>query len=655
MPVKQASRAVKLFGTDVADSRPRELRAGPVSAMLDNGALRYIKLDDTEVLRAIAFLVRDENWGTYTPKISNARIRTTGKGFTVTFDARCADAKQSLAFRAEIVATVDGRIAFTVIATPETDFRTNRTGFVVLHPLKGVAGQPVDVEEVGGKCVKSKFPALIDPVQPFFDIRSLRHKVAPGVFAVCRMEGDTFEMEDHRNWTDASFKTYVRPLALPWPYVLPKGKAVTQSVTLTFTGKLPRQKSTGRAKPVEVKVGRPAGEMPVLAVAVGPDDLASALTHASLVKAAGLPRLVCTIDAARPDLRRTVDGIRKLHDLTGAEIALEIIVPGRETPARELAAVAAAVGESGLRPESVLVSPAIDLKAVLPGSEGGDGPTQQAIHAAARRAFPGSRIGGGMLSFFTELNRKRPPVAGIDFITHTTCPIVHAADDISVMETLEALPYVVRSAQAFGGGKPYRVGPTSIPARLNPYGAGMAPNPDNGRVCLSSMDPRQRGIFGAAWTLGYLATLAPLDVDAVAMGSATGQTGMIHAGAGSAAPYFDARMEGAVYPLYHVLAGIAPASGSKCLAANVSDPQAVAALAFRGRAGTELWLGNLTGEARRLKVAGLDGAATLATLDAGTFARASRDPGYLRRSGKSVKRIPTLDLGPYAVMRIVVR
>ena len=39
------------------------------------------------------------------------------------------------------------------------------------------------------------------------------------------MEGDTFEMEDQRNWSDASYKTYVRPLALPWPYVLPAGKA----------------------------------------------------------------------------------------------------------------------------------------------------------------------------------------------------------------------------------------------------------------------------------------------------------------------------------------------------------------------------------------------------------------------------------------------
>ena len=65
--------------------------------------------------------------------------------------------------------------------------------------------------------MKSRFPEEIDPQCPFQDIRALTHEVAPGVSATCRMEGDTFEMEDHRNWMDASYKTYVRPLALPWP------------------------------------------------------------------------------------------------------------------------------------------------------------------------------------------------------------------------------------------------------------------------------------------------------------------------------------------------------------------------------------------------------------------------------------------------------
>ena len=36
--------------------------------------VRYIKLGDVEVLRAIAFLVRDENWGTYAPAIANLKM-----------------------------------------------------------------------------------------------------------------------------------------------------------------------------------------------------------------------------------------------------------------------------------------------------------------------------------------------------------------------------------------------------------------------------------------------------------------------------------------------------------------------------------------------------------------------------------------------------
>ncbi len=81
------------------------------------------------------------------------------------------------------------------------------------------------------------------------------------------MEGDTFEMEDHRNWTDSSFKTYVRPLAQPWPYTLRKGVEIKQSVSLTFSGKLPRAKAAGRAKPIEIALGKAGGALPAIGVA----------------------------------------------------------------------------------------------------------------------------------------------------------------------------------------------------------------------------------------------------------------------------------------------------------------------------------------------------------------------------------------------------
>ena len=47
-----------------------------------------------------------------------------------------------------------------------------------------------------------------------------------------------------------------------------------------------------------------------------------------------------------------------------------------------------------------------------------------------------------MFCFFTELNRKRPPLDEIDLMGFTTAAIVHAGDDRTMMENLEALPFM---------------------------------------------------------------------------------------------------------------------------------------------------------------------------------------------------------------------
>jgi D-apionolactonase len=652
MASARAKRAIKLFGTEIEDPKPKELRAGPLSAMLDNGALRYIKLDGIEVLRAIAFLVRDENWGTYMPRIRNQKIRQTPKGFSVVYDAHCGDVGRGLEYRAEISASADGDLSFKATATPEADFRTNRTGFIVLHPLKGVAGAPVEIEHADGSRKKSKFPALIDPVQPFVNVRALRHKVMPGVFASCRMEGDAYETEDHRNWTDASFKTYIRPLQKPWPYTLPKGQTFDQSVTLALSGKLPRARAARAAQPVTVSLGRIAGAVPRMAVAVAAAEAESALAEAAILNQAKPGALLCAIDGRSSHAAKLVETYRRLSQETGAPVTLEIVIPGKADPLSELEPIAKAVKDQVLAPQAVIVSPASDLKAILPGSARGEDAPLEKIYRAARTAFPNAKIGGGMFSFFTELNRKRPPAELLDFVSHTTCPIVHAADDISVMETIEALSYVVQSTRAIiGKSKPYHVGPSTIPARLNPYGAGLAGNPDNGRVCLAGSDPRHRGIYGAAWTLGYVAALAYSGVDQVSLGAATGSTGIIHHPSSQRHPYYESLKASAVYPLFHVIAGLAESAGSKLISVS-AEGEGIAALAHRSPGGSTLWLANLTSEKRKLKLKGFKGPARIHILDETTFGKATTDPGFLKKGGKAMRGISSLELGPYAVARL---
>ena len=120
---------------------------------------------------------------------------------------------------------------------PNGIFETNRAGFTVLQPAT-LAGRPVSVEHSDSSIEASTFPFLIDPWQPFKDIKAITH-FADGLAVDCNFTGDTFEMEDQRQWGDASYKTYVRPLALPWPYTLSQSQPLVQSVSISWhrTGK----------------------------------------------------------------------------------------------------------------------------------------------------------------------------------------------------------------------------------------------------------------------------------------------------------------------------------------------------------------------------------------------------------------------------------
>lgn len=654
MRTAKLSQAVKRCGTEQPDTVGRVLRAGPLSVEFDNGNLRYLEVAGVEVLRAVAFLVRDENWGTYIPRLSRLEVEQRQDGFSVSYHARCARGSMEIGYDARIEGRPDGTLEFVGIATPKTDFLTARTGFVVLHPLAGVAGHAVEVEHVDGKVEKSKFPERVNPVQPFLHIRSLTHEVMPGLKATVRMEGDSWEMEDHRNWTDASFKTYVRPLALPWPYTLEAGKAVRQSVTLTLSGALPAAGARRDSGVLQVKLGAPTRHsMPPVGLGMPAAEIEHAIRNLDLLKLAAPKTLVCHYDPREKPGKQALYGYRVLCEQTGAQCMLEVVVERAEDFAQELRELARLVRDSGLVPASVAVVPVGDLKSVLPGGERPPAPPLDALYQAAREAFPGVQIGGGMFSFFTELNRKRPPAQLLDFVTNTTCPIVHAADDRSVMETHEALPYQIATARSYLGKTPHRVGPSAIGCRDNPHGQSFTPNPDNARVCLVRMDPRQRGLFGAAWTLGYLATLAPTGVQALSIGAATGPLGIIYRKDDYPQPWFDGVGEPAVYPAFHVIAGLTRAAGAKLVAVECSDRRALRALAYKARGATLLWIANATARTQDVDIVHAGSAVLATTLDEDSFEQAARDPRAFHASCRKVAD-NRLRLGAYAVAIVCV-
>jgi D-apionolactonase len=640
------SRAARLFGTDEPVEPPRVLKAGDLTAELEAGNLRYIRYRGFEVMRAISFLVRDPNWATYNPILGNLRIEDGKDSFEVRYDAVTKDAKQEFRYSAVISGHADGRLSFLVPGEAATDFVTNRAGFVVLHPIAGVAGAPATVEEVSGKMVETRFPELISPGQPIFNMRAITHEFAPGARVTCRMEGDTFEMEDQRNWMDASYKTYVRPLALPWPYTLAKGDRLEQKVSLKIDGQPRSARAAGGA--ISVRLNGEGGRLPALGVGLAPEDAASALAKADVLRKAGVAHVVCHHDPRAGHDRESLERMVAVASAIGADPWLEAIVAKVDGFEDEIAELGKTVKGMGAPFKTVLLSPAPDLKSTQPTGPWPPCPPLRDVYRLARQHFPGARLGGGMFSFFTELNRKRPPDELLDFVSFTTSSLVHAGDDRSASEGLEALPYMAKSVKAFAPGKPFAVGPSAIGFRFNPYGAAPMPNPTDIRQAMNRNDPRQRGLLGAAWYLAYYAHFAHAGADAVALGGLTGPFGIVHSKASYPQAWFDEA--GGIYPVFHVMRGLSRLAGRKLIRLDIGMPREVQGLAVARDGQREVWLANLTGDPVQI---GLDLSPVVRaiTLDAESFVAAAADPEFLDSPAQPVNP-SAIALDAYAVMRL---
>jgi hypothetical protein len=167
------------------------------------------------VLQRVYVAVRDREWATIPNQITRLELQRAEAGFHITWNARSVSPEIDFEWTALVTGRSDGSISFSFDGCARRDFRRNRIGFCILHPHTCAGGRCRFVTSTTRG--EGAFPELISPHQPFKDLSSFSHEVEPGVWARIDFEGDRFEMEDQRNWTDASFKTYSTPLDLPFP------------------------------------------------------------------------------------------------------------------------------------------------------------------------------------------------------------------------------------------------------------------------------------------------------------------------------------------------------------------------------------------------------------------------------------------------------
>jgi hypothetical protein len=579
------SRARTLFGTDEPVAATTRLRAGPLTLALRAGRLWDVCAGGVEIWHGVAFLYRDADWGTPEPVVDRCESTLSVRAFRIRCTGHFPTAPR-IDFRLEFEGTRAGVVRVTGEAVPRGDIATNRLGLCVMHPM-AAGGRRVEVEHVDGRISRSTFPTLIPAWPPFMLVRAIRHEYAPSCWARCTFDGDAFEVEDQRNNSDASFKTYNRSNMMPRPYWLRAGEPIRQSVELALEAPPARSRSR-RAAPVAVRIGDATGSLPPIGVEIFPHDAAADEATRRALAALRPAHLHLALESGGETEGKTVDwkGVAGLLETAGARLRLDISAGDIAQVRPALESLRRALGADGLVPESIAVFP-----------------SEPRTVETARRTFPDSLIGGGTRHFFVQLNRAEG-LGDLDFLTFTTSPIVHGADDESVMLSLRSLPSMIATLNARYPGVPIRVGPSTIAARSSPLG--RQPESDGTkRIALSQQDPRCRGLFGAAWLLGYVTQLTAAHVGAITLMSFRGACGLV----GPARRGVPAR-----HPACHVLERLRAPAG--VAAVSISEPSRLAALALARGDRSELLLANLTGGAIEVELEALTAPFDTAVMDA---------------------------------------
>lgn len=639
-------KRVLYYGVDEPLPEQVPLRAGPLSLVYENGDLRYIRLGDREILRRVYVAIRDRNWGTLLPRLSNVKMEIARESFRISYEVENKQGEIDFLWNGSIVGDGGGGIRITMEGVARSTFLRNRIGFCVLHPVRECAGQPCTVEHVDGKVVNGTFPLYISPHQPFLNMRAISHEVAPGLTAEVRMEGDTFEMEDQRNWSDASYKTYCTPLRLPFPAEVKAGTTVSQSVTLKLKGAVPTIRTESGTDGVVFTV-RESGAVPLPRIGLCMASHGQPLSPRELarLRALNLSHLRVDVRFSQADFEAQ---LRRAAAEAGAlRLPLEIALTLSDDTENRLRRLRSMLDQ---------LKPSVARWLVFHTAERST--TEKWIKLARQilaNYDPKAGIGAGSNTNFTELNRGRPPVGLLDWVTYSINPQVHAFDNASMVENLAAQAATVESARQFMGSARLAVSPVTLRPRLNPAATGPEPAPGE---LPSSVDVRQMSLFGAGWTLGSIKYLAEGGADSVTYYQTTGWRGVMETERGSPLPAKFRSLWGAVFPLYHVLDDVGEFAGGKVVPSASNTPLAVDGLVLRKDGKTRVLLANFTDKEQSVQVKGvrLGKAWALRILDETNAESAIASPEAFRKQrGETLETRDgqfEIHLRPYAVARM---
>lgn len=527
------------FGSKEPHHPPRILRAGSLVCLYQAGAIRRVMVGETEILRMIYPAIRDRDWGTVPGAISGEQIETHEDSFSIRYDCRYSEADIDYFTTVRINGTKDNLLTFSMKGEALSSFQKNRVGLNILHPIKECTGRLCKVTTPEGRQYSAEFPVDISPHQPMKDIRSLAWTPEGHIHASLELSGEVFEMEDQRNWTDASYKTYCTPLELPFPATIDKGETLDQEVHLKVEVQEihPGPDDMNRVILPEKKN---LTAFPALGICKSQETGSLSKNDLILIRNAGFQYYRVDLHLHRQGWREIIEAGAKEAISMGLDLELALFFSNElSVPLQELISLVKKLACS------------VDRILVFTWEHLNDADLSGVVIPALKTEFPGTVVGTGTNANFAELNRNRPnPPDLTDFLTYSINPQVHATDPLSLVENLEGQRDTVLTARSFPGGKPVCISPVTLKSHFNIV-ATSDQTADGGQNSLpANADPRQPSLFCASWTLGSFKYLAESGADSITYYETAGQRGIIH---GDHQPLSSREFmaeRGDIYPVY---------------------------------------------------------------------------------------------------------
>ena len=582
--------------TEASLPGPTVLSAGALTATLDGPDLTHIRLGATELVRRILVTVRDTNWDTLQPHVLSSTISRDGDRFEISLEGQHLAPGIEFSWNVSIRGEATGRVVYELEGHAGSEFDYARIGLCVLHPVQTCAGATYRASTTGtshsGQLAATVTPQVSEdgiPIALFAACDALELRPVGGGRLNFAFTGDLFEMEDQRNWTDDSFKTYCTPASLGFPHHAVPGQEFRQSVEVRTDGF--DIKTSEARKSVSVEIGAPSGRsMPALGLAMSSDLRVPRAEHDAL-RRLGLAhvRADVKVDA---ELQSSLE--RAIATCCQLEAALELALHLELSDEHRLGEV-----NRALRAGDVAIARVLAFHRLARAETVTETSSAELVTMVRRHLGEIAPVGGGTNMDFAELNRRRPDPAATEIAAWSMNAQVHASDDISVMETVRGQAATVETARTFCGDCTFALGPITLKPRFNPAATGppVAHDPDD---IPPHVDPRQATPFAAAWTAGSIAGLAASELLSLTYFELVGPAGVMCDATSPAQSGVPAAGD-LLFSCYHVLEALTPLRGEPLLDCHVSDNSAVAALATKER----VMVANLTPTTQTTMISGL--------------------------------------------------